>query len=124
MTPVVLPPEEDRQDTHEPVVIVDVEIKHRLVLCDMAQAWAEFRPKGSLMRCPTQGVHVCFDGSDALCSTLKGIRQRISECDVRIDQMIEDQAEIAVARGGAYDLIGHRRLSLQKAFLRCGFGFL
>ena len=124
MTPVVLPSKEDRKDTHEPVVIVDVEIKHGLVLCDMAQAWAEFRRKGSLMRCPYQGVHLCFDGSDALCSTLKGIRQRISECYVGIDQMIEDQAKIAVARGGAHDLIGHRQLSLQKAFLRCGFGYL
>lgn len=114
---MILTAEENRQNGHQTLIVVDIEIEYRPLLRDGSQSRKNVWPQRALMRGFAERLHLVLDAFDPKRGVFRGVAASLAEFDVALEQEIKNGGQITVCFQRPLDAIVH-----SAGFLRCFSG--
>lgn len=88
MALMILPTEEDGENTQCLLAVINIEMKDRLI-CDPTKAGQKFRHQCPAKRCLAEGLHIRLNSADAQDRPLECLRQRVAKAAIGLNEMVE-----------------------------------
>jgi len=86
---IILPTEEDGENTQCLLAVINIEMKDRLIFRDPTKAGQKFRHQCPVKRCLAEGLHIRLNSADAQDRPLECLRQRVAEAAIGLKEMVE-----------------------------------
>jgi len=86
---MILPTEEDGENTQRLLAVINIKMKERLIFCDPTKAGQQFRHECPAKRCLAEDLHIRLNIADAQDRPLECLRQRVAEAAIGLKEMVE-----------------------------------